>query len=910
MEENIKKYIIYSLFPFFSIIFIIYGFFDLEFLQGNNINEYTNDFCQLNCSSIICKNKYKKNKIIWIFVDGNAYDQLVLLSNKTKYKIPIIFRGKGQGYKHTSILFSEMFSGVPSKSLFYSELKTDHIFKQLYKANYTMNFLGINEPVNKMCGKESKTFKNKRVLRGHEECSFCDFCNVTYPIEDSWCQNYYNSIINIDQRLPSEISKQKVYSDLDYHFKKENLDVIDSVNLNECFKKSFFEFTEKESIIYYNTEVDKYNHLLTKEHIKTIGEEYNTENWIIKIMKWIDEHPDYALIVNSDHGGQKFYGEDDINNHGFDIEGNEAILFIYTKDFKDNYDKLKLDNIFYNKVDPSSIISQILENVNIPLQSEGISYPIGNDSLFRYTAYKSKEVQLINQLNTYIKKYSNYKEDLKEIINKIKNSEFYKIKEEEYEKYFDENFSERAINFIKGIQDEVIDTLNNKNKNISSHILLCLIITIIYAFFISYQIKDIFKIVNEDVQEEKNNIKLLVYILIASLFLIQFFNYIFINLSIYNRFVIGIFATPFFLIISNILIKIHYSEENYFKLNSFLFIIGLMSIIFHYSKLFILMKEYFSSIIKSRILKAVCLCPILFFVLNYNIKKNFLHTNLFLFKYQIYNIIKAIYISYVILIFSFDMSTDNYFTAHTPFNYFITLSIYILFIVMLGIGEYIIKNNLENDINGKYHELIKIVFFLFEFFINDESNRLMLLIIFIIYEFLFDEFFNNELKKINKIIISITIINVHEIFYLLVCRVYSLETSKLFFSRTIAYDWDSGGIFNTFIKIFYKIRFPTILAGFYLEMNLFGNKLFNNQETFLIKLILNIRCALNFIFYSYEFIFLKNNVDYITIMVYSAVDLSIFLLDFINNFLIYLNLAIIKFIIRKKTPKAANILEF
>ena len=47
-----------------------------------------------------------------------------------------------------------------------------------------------------------------------------------------------------------------------------------------------------------------------------------------------------------------------------------------------------------------------------------------------------------------------------------------------------------------------------------------------------------------------------------------------------------------------------------------------------------------------------------------------------------------------------------------------------------------------------------------------------------------------------------------------------------------------------------------------------------------------------------------------TIMVYSAVDLSIFLLDFINNFLIYLNLAIIKFIIRKKTPKAANILEY
>ena len=92
-------------------------------------------------------------------------------------------------------------------------------------------------------------------------------------------------------------------------------------------------------------------------------------------------------------------------------------------------------------------------------------------------------------------------------------------------------------------------------------------------------------------------------------------------------------------------------------------------------------------------------------------------------------------------------------------------------------------------------------------------------------------------------------------------------------------------------------------------MNLLGNKLLNNQKTFIIKLILNIKCALNFIFYSYEFIFLKNNVDYNTLMVYSAVYLSVFLLDFINNILIYLNFTIIRFIIRKY-PKTTNILEF
>ena len=166
-----------------------------------------------------------------------------------------------------------------------------------------MNFLGISEPVIDLCGKNNNIFKNKKILPSHEECSFCNFCNVTYPIEDSWSLGYYKTITNRDQRLLPDITKKEIYSYLDHHFKNESEDILESLNLNDCLNKTFFEFTENESIIYYNTEIDKFNHLLTKEHIKTITEEYNTENWIIKIMKWIDEHPDYALIVNSDHGG-------------------------------------------------------------------------------------------------------------------------------------------------------------------------------------------------------------------------------------------------------------------------------------------------------------------------------------------------------------------------------------------------------------------------------------------------------------------------------------------------------------------------------------------------------------------------------------------------------------------------------
>ena len=880
MGNYLRAYFLNSIFLFAAILFIVYGFFNLDFLKGNNIDEYTNNFCQSNSSSLICKNKYKKNKFIWVFVDGNAYDQLVLLKNKEKYGIPIIFRGKGEGYKHTSPLFSEMFSGVISRSIFYSELKTDHIFKQLYSANYSMNFLGMNHPVNKLCGVKTKTFKNRRILKEHEICSFCDFCNVTYNIEDSWCKNYYKTIINRDERLLPEISKEKIYSDLDKHFKNDNKDILENIDLNDCFKKSFIEFNGKESLVYYNTEIDKNNHLFTKDHIKTITEEYNTEIWLIKLMKWIDEHPDYALIVNSDHGGQKFYGEDDINNHGLDIEGNEAIIFIYTKEFKDNYDKLKLDNIYYNKLDPSSIISQIFENVNIPLQSSGISYPIGNDSLFRYVAYKSKEVQLINQLNTYKTKYPSYEISLNKIIYKIKNSEFHKVKEEQYDKYFDEKFSEKSINFIKEIQTEVINVLNDKNKNVFNHFILFLGIVIIFSIFILYQIYELFQIVKED------GIKFSFYlfILFISLFIAPFIYYCAKEFSIFDRIKFAIFITPFCLFICNILIKFHFSQSTTFYSSIIILLFGIISIIFHYTEAFIHLKKFFSTIVNSRSLNVSVLYPILFLELHYDLRKNYLNTNLQIFKYPIYNVIRAIYYLYIILILVFDMSTENYFFEHTPFNYFITISIYLLLFVIFIISELIIKFNKEKQLNNKNEELLKIILFLYQFFISDESNRLMILIMFILLEYFSDLIYAKQ-KNINKIIIAIIIINLNEMFYLLANRVYSFESSKKYFSRTIAYSIASCKICENILEICYKTRITFITFGYFLKMNLFG--ISRNKESLILRFVLNIRCNINFIFFVYQFVYLKNNADYITLMMYSLVDLSLFLFDFINSAISY-----------------------
>ena len=469
---------------------------------------------------------------------------------------------------------------------------------------------------------------------------------------------------------------------------------------------------------------------------------------------------------------------------------------------------------------------------------------------------------------------------MNKIIYKIKNSEFHKVKEEQYDKYFDEKFSEKSINFIKEIQTEVTNVLNDKNKNVFNHFILFLGIVIIFSIFILYQIYELFQIVKED------GIKFSFYlfILFISLFIAPFIYYCAKEFSIFDRIKFAIFITPFCLFICNILIKFHFSQSTTFYSSIIILLFGIISIIFHYTEAFIHLKKFFSTIVNSRSLNVSVLYPILFLELHYDLRKNYLNTNLQIFKYPIYNVIRAIYYLYIILILVFDMSTENYFFEHTPFNYFITISIYLLLFVIFIIAELIIKFNKENQLNNKNEELLKIILFLYQFFISDESNRLMILIMFILLEYFSDLIYAKQ-KNINKIIIAIIIINLNEMFYLLANRVYSFESSKKYFSRTIAYSIASCKICENILEICYKTRITFITFGYFLKMNLFG--ISRNKESLILRFVLNIRCNINFIFFVYQFVYLKNNADYITLMMYSLVDLSLFLFDFINSAISY-----------------------
>jgi hypothetical protein len=54
---------------------------DRDILEGITLTDYQNDFCQTftpssptDALSLICQNKFKKKKFIWIFIDGLAYE--------------------------------------------------------------------------------------------------------------------------------------------------------------------------------------------------------------------------------------------------------------------------------------------------------------------------------------------------------------------------------------------------------------------------------------------------------------------------------------------------------------------------------------------------------------------------------------------------------------------------------------------------------------------------------------------------------------------------------------------------------------------------------------------------------------------------------------------------------------------
>ena len=413
--NNTKIYIIHVIvivtYMMFSILFIL----NQDLFKGFSMDGYHNDFCLENKNDTICSNKYKKQKFVYILIDGAAYDQLYeLRENRDKYNITRIFRGLTSDYKQSAVNHEIMFSGKKNRNFIGNFIKEDNIFYNLFQYGVKYTFRGIKLIVYTLVG--CKYFE-KYTITPTEIHSMDTMCDFALNVEDKWSKEFFKRITDESGYLKEGYTKEFLYSELDKHFENE-LKYFNQRGENDfisnCFIKNF-KWTGEESIIYYGNKIDHVNHNFHKNHIKVMSQMYVTEKILIRLLDWCYDHPDYAFFYATDHGGQEFFGEDNIINHGGNEAGNEATFFAYTRDLADNYKDFKLGDMFVSIYDFSTIIPQLIEGGVVPLESIGVPYPIANDELFSITSIKAKAQQLLKYIEIYGNKYPKHKDLLRKM---------------------------------------------------------------------------------------------------------------------------------------------------------------------------------------------------------------------------------------------------------------------------------------------------------------------------------------------------------------------------------------------------------------------------------------------------------------------------------------------------------------
>ena len=974
MEDNkeIPKlygilFIIYYIINFIILIgislLITFLFLNPYLLRGKNIDLYSNNYCNNEANKhhdLLCTNKffnYKKSKFIWISIDGTATDQLVELHNLEKYKITTSFLNSGKFNKYTNMLYESMMTGKYNKNMIGKEMKYDNFIRQIIQANYKISHLGWTAPFIVLSGKNlSNKFYNKINFDEHEVLVFNSFCNMTnlFPFLKRDFVNYLktepdkidknleikiidliNKVRDDDYFLLKNISKNMFFEELDNIFIEVPKILLD-VNITECLIKNFnWNNEENISIIYYSTEQDTFNHYYGKNHIYSLLNAYITEKMIINIMKWIDEHPDYALIFNSDHGGQHFYGEDTLRNHGENYPGNEGIFYIYTNDFKNNFTKLKMNERYINILDESALIAEILININIPLESKGIPYQLINDEIFAYSSLKRKEIQLIELIKAFDK--DNKNKDFQRVLNEL-NISFNQI-DEIKDKYFDKenitlmkelkeinkNNLEKLINQQNKI-NELIEENNHSKINIIITIILILIIIIKAIFEFSLLLKLLINVYFNSLSVSQK-----IFLILFSIFYLYIIELLFLFFSDSSemlRFFIQLYI--FITCIILLIIKIFISNQNLLNLkiekkiyNYFLLLLGFLffQVFSEYSYSYNSIKSFFSRYKPQLLLNILFLYPLLIiFSINEIKKYNFKNINnkgKFVFEYII-----MINILFIIAIYIEDISYKTYYYQNTInlVSMYIAIIIYIIYLISCFIinsldlteedkKQFNISNKIElqykntNELSsdkiipnlsnasalalkktslnilskGKNTNLtpdgknldffdnnnhnnfmyLKLCIIQGIFWLSDESEKIYLFIGLIFYEYSSDiikylyknintknldqlSSKNNNVQNISiisiifYIIIEKIIINMNQIFFLLIIHSYDFNSSRQQQQKFIKISTYLGII----ISYISNFKFSFLTAAYYFDSNIFKKELNKKRIYFSISFIL------------------------------------------------------------------------
>ena len=929
MSNNYKV----LLFMFFELIFfliaLILGIAILlkeDLLKTINLDFETNDYCQRidslsdnKLDRYACENKFKKEKIIFLLIDSLPYDVLLNLRQFNKSKISNFFRGQGIEYKQSGALFETILNGKFSRNYLASnEMKMDNLQKQFINAKIDAFYKVQDFPI---YGLLNKSLINQKLFEKHkgEESPLYLFCDIDVGPPSQFgkeVSDNYNDETGyyFKEGLNQEILYSKANEKLDTHFKKMKS------QFNKCLKSKNFS-----SYIFYSDTLDHINHCTQRKSPRATYAVYFIEKIVQELIEWInEEHPEYALALVSDHGGQTYYGEDTLCNHGCNHLGNEAVFFVYTKELGENYDKyhIKYENgeaPIVSLNDFVCVFASVLKDFNYPLETTCTPRYIGNDKLIYFSSIKLKEFQLKQYVEKLARKYQNLRE---EYTNKYES----RLKSNKFNEYFkdlnsiytaDESFYEEYKDYLMNIQNELLQDVVKSGQNLL-YFTTFYIILALFIFGLLYHLRRLIIITREKIfkeikrNEEKNNpflTKLGKYAYIIELILlIEPIICIIYNNSLNISYYISLsvwfkFFALFFLIIS-VMFFHKINKQNYKKLLFNIAFILILHLIGTNVKFFTSLDKYFFTQKRVDFLKIYLTYPLLLiygFIEFYSQRNSyFIFTKKCKIRYLYIIIPYLLLLSYYILSFDFYLNINN--PMHSPHDILILRIIYwMTFFILLFIKPFEYKkeeNNLPKNVligENKSRLIssdiinIKLFFFVMIIFICIELERVEMILFFNFILFYLCYCYKNEKDIFIKMIYIILIISYPEIHFIANQGTYTMDTSIKVTLKCPSKWADDRPIVMGLIFIVDKFRFNFMNIGYVFSLIKISKKKLNYFYTEFMTLIMSIQ-SFGFLLCFLYYVKMEKAGSYIQILYLIATQLVLvitFNLFFLINYIIH-----------------------
>eukprot|EP00357_Protocruzia_adherens_P001160 CAMPEP_0114984630 /NCGR_PEP_ID=MMETSP0216-20121206/7386_1 /TAXON_ID=223996 /ORGANISM="Protocruzia adherens, Strain Boccale" /LENGTH=930 /DNA_ID=CAMNT_0002346793 /DNA_START=28 /DNA_END=2820 /DNA_ORIENTATION=+ len=394
------KRAIWDLFKFFAAIYLFVNTIQTVVEVENDplTAVARNKYCQGDVpkmDQVVCEKPIGFEKFIFLFFDGMAWDQTYDLFDRLG-EHGNVYRIRNIPYLQSPSLWETFFSGRVSKNYAGGKMRLDNIFDQLMYLNRTSVYVGGEFPVYSLTQDERYTASWSST--DYPTDLFMNLCTIadtsSYYLDDSIVMNSKN--------------RTTVIEDMRNHFKNQ-MDGYDTQKIDNCFHQATEHVLQKNltwaerqeySFVYFNNRPDEINHTYSKSSLWTALE---TTAWVESMKAIADwahtpESGYPVLIGMSDHGGQAYKGEDDINMHGKLDRGNEPFFFVYHKDLEN---MVSADGQWIPSIDVSASIAQYFTGMNVPIKSNGIARPVQDTVLSQYVAYRSTEIQLQEKMRLF-----------------------------------------------------------------------------------------------------------------------------------------------------------------------------------------------------------------------------------------------------------------------------------------------------------------------------------------------------------------------------------------------------------------------------------------------------------------------------------------------------------------------------